>query len=94
MKEVLLIHGYNGIPPIFYWLKQELEKLEYTVIMPNLPTQEGVKYYNWKQEFEKIKGNFKEEPIVIAHSIRKSISNKICKGKKFEYKIIYWTCWI
>ncbi len=94
MKKVLLLHGYNGIPPMFYWIKQKLEKLEYTVIMLDLPTQEGVRYCIWKQEFEKIKENFREEIIVIAHSIRKSISNKIFKGKKFECKIIYWTCWI
>ncbi len=36
MKKVLLLHGYNGIPQIFHWLKQELENIEYTVIMPAL----------------------------------------------------------
>ncbi len=26
MKNVVMIHGYNGIPKIYWWLKQELEK--------------------------------------------------------------------
>lgn len=68
MKKVLLIHGYNGIPPIFYWLKQELEKMNYTVIMPSLPPREGVRFPIWKKEFDKIKENLKGELIVIAHS--------------------------
>ena len=57
MKKVLLLHGYNGIPQIFYWLKQELEKMDYTVIMPSLPAQEGVRYPIWKQELEHFKQN-------------------------------------
>ena len=41
MKKILLLHGYNGIPQIFYWLKTELEKMNATVIMPSLPPKEG-----------------------------------------------------
>ena len=55
MKKVLLLHGNNGIPQIFHWLKQELENIEYTVIMPALPTQEDVRYNIWKKEIESIK---------------------------------------
>ena len=29
MKNIILVHGYNGIPPIFSYFKVELEKREY-----------------------------------------------------------------
>lgn len=72
MKKVLLIHGYNGIPTIFEWLKDELEKMDYTVIMPVLPVQENVRYNIWKQEFNKYNYDLDQEIVVIAHSIGNS----------------------
>lgn len=68
MKKVLLLHGYNGIPNIFYWLKEELEKMGLIVIMPILPTQENVRYSIWKDKFNKYKKELDGEIIVIAHS--------------------------
>ena len=44
MKNVILVHGYNGIPKIYEWLKNELEKLKYNVILPEFPPREGVIY--------------------------------------------------
>ena len=68
MKKVLLLHGYNGIPQIFYYIKTELEKLGLNVIMPSLPPQEGMRYHIWNKEFEKTKEQLTGELIVIAHS--------------------------
>lgn len=68
MKKVLLLHGYNGIPQIFYWLKQELEKMQYMVIMPNLPPREGVRYSIWKKEMDQLGNELEGELIVVAHS--------------------------
>jgi len=69
MKKVLLLHGYNGIPPVFNWLKAELEKMGYAVIMPSLPTQENLRYDIWKSELENIKKDLMGRNIsVIAHS--------------------------
>lgn len=69
MKNVLLVHGYNGIPKIYKWLKEELQKLEYNVLIPEFPPREGVIYENWKDKFGKYKNYIKEDSIVIAHSI-------------------------
>jgi Predicted esterase of the alpha/beta hydrolase fold len=68
MNKVLLLHGYNGIPLIFYYIKQELEKLEYSVIMPSLPTQECLRYNIWREEFKNIKEDLGNDLIIIAHS--------------------------
>ncbi|MBQ6991555.1 MAG: alpha/beta hydrolase [Clostridia bacterium] len=79
MKNVILIHGYNGIPPVFKWLKTELNKREYKVIIPEFPVREGVKYLNWKNIFNQYKNNLNENSIVIAHSI----------GNEFFIKYMY-----
>ena len=68
MGNVLLIHGYNGIPQIFHYFKQELKKMGYTIIIPNLPTQEGMRYHIWKEHFNEIKEKLNDELIVMAHS--------------------------
>lgn len=69
MKNVFLIHGYNGIPKLYEWLKEELKKLGYNVIMPEFPAREGVIYENWRRQFGKYKNDIKEDSIIIAHSI-------------------------
>ena len=69
MKNVLLVHGYNGIPKIFNYFKEVLEKQGYNVIVPNFPTKTDItidKYFNVFDEYKKYYNN---ELIVIAHSI-------------------------
>lgn len=69
MKNVIMIHGYNGIPKIYEWLKEKLAKKGYSVIIPKFPPQDGVVYDIWKKTFEDYKNDINEETIVIAHSI-------------------------
>jgi len=26
MKNILLVHGFNGVPKVFYWLKEKLKE--------------------------------------------------------------------
>lgn len=69
MQNVLLIHGYNGIPKIYEWLKKELDKKGYSVIVPEFLPQEGVKYDIWKTILNDYKNFINEETIIVAHSI-------------------------
>ncbi len=50
-----MIHGYNGIPKIYWWLKQELEKKGYSIIIPEFPSQKNVIYDKWKVILDKYK---------------------------------------
>lgn len=72
MKTVFLIHGYNGIPPIFKWLKEELEKREYQVIVPKFPIREEISFETWVEILNSYKDKFDTNTIVIAHSIGNS----------------------
>lgn len=69
MKNVILIHGYNGIPKIYNWLENELKNKGYKVIIPEFPTREEVIYSKWKNIMDNYKQNLNKDTIVIAHSI-------------------------
>lgn len=69
MKNVLLIHGFNGIPKIFEYFKEELEKLDYNVIMPEFPVREEITVEGYFAILDKYKDFFNENLIVVAHSI-------------------------
>ena len=69
MQNVLLIHGFNGIPKIFQYFKEELEKLDYNVIMLEFPVREEITIEGYFTILDKYKELFNENLIVIAHSI-------------------------
>ncbi len=69
MKNVLLVHGFNGIPKIFDYFKEELERLGYNVIMPEFPVREEITVEGYYKVFDKYKDYFNKDLIVVAHSI-------------------------
>lgn len=69
MGNVIMIHGYNGIPKMYEWLEEKLVRNGYSVIMPKFPTQEGVTYKLWRAVLDNYKNSIEEKTIVIAHSI-------------------------
>lgn len=87
MKKVLLLHGYNGIPQIYHWLKEELEKMGYAIILPNLPIQENMRYNIWKEKFENIKKELDGELIVVAHSGGNPFIIKYLKENNLNIKL-------
>ena len=69
MKNVILIHGLNGAPKIFEWLKTELESINIKVTMPNFPPLKGVIYENWKEILDQYKTEIDSNTIIVCHSI-------------------------
>ncbi|MCI9365932.1 MAG: hypothetical protein HFJ54_05120 [Clostridia bacterium] len=68
-NNVFLIHGYNGIPKIYEWLRKELEKLGYNIIVPEFSAREGAIYEKWKKVFDDYKKYIDNNSIIVAHSI-------------------------
>ncbi len=85
MKNVLLIHGFNGIPTIFKYFKEELEKLNYNVIIPEFPIRDAITIEGYFEVLNEYKSAFNEELIVIAHSIGNPMFIKYIS--KYKYKI-------
>lgn len=69
MKNVLLIHGFNGIPKVFNYFKKELENKGYNVILPNFPVKKEITIDRYFKVFDEYRNLFNENLIVIAHSI-------------------------
>lgn len=80
-KNILLIHGFNGIPKIFNYFKNELEKQGYNVIIPEFPIREEININAYFQVLDIYKEIITEKLIVIAHSLGNSMFIKyICKN--------------
>lgn len=80
-KNILLIHGFNGIPKIFNYFKNELEKQGYNVIIPQFPIREEININAYFQVLDMYKELINKKLIVIAHSLGNSMFIKyICKN--------------
>jgi len=80
-KNILLIHGFNGIPKIFNYFKKELETQGYNVIIPEFPVREKINIHTYFKVFDIYKEIINENLIVIAHSLGNSMFIKyICKN--------------
>jgi uncharacterized protein len=68
---ILIFHGTNGHPEEnwFPWLKKELEKLEYNVIIPQFPTPKNQTPETWFDIFNKYKQYINSDTILIGHSL-------------------------
>jgi len=80
MRNVILIHGYNGIPKIYEYFMKELRD-RYNLIVPNFPTKTDITMNAYFKVFDENKEYFTEDCIVIAHSIGNEIFIKyICEN--------------
>jgi predicted alpha/beta hydrolase family esterase len=69
MKKAFIIHGIEGHSKEnwFPWLKQELEKEGYEVIVPDFPNSGNPKLNEWINHFSKYK--LDANSIIISHSL-------------------------
>lgn len=84
MKNVLLIHGFNGIPKIFEYFKEELEKLNYNVMMPQFPIREEISVERYFEILDNYRQYFDGNLIVVAHSIGNPMFIKYISKNKFK----------
>ncbi|MEK6840980.1 MAG: alpha/beta fold hydrolase [Nanoarchaeota archaeon] len=71
MKKVFIIHGWGGNPkePWFVWIKKELEKRNFKVIIPKMPNPNYPKINVWVSKLKKQIKNPDENTYLIGHSI-------------------------
>lgn len=81
MRNIILIHGYNGTPKIYEYFEYELKKKGYNIITPNFPTKTDITINSYFEVFDNYKNYFTQDCIVIAHSIGNELFIKyICKN--------------
>ena len=66
-----IIHGIYGHPEENWlpWLKKELEKKGYEVIVPKFPTPIGQSLDSWLKVIKKYDDNINQDTVLIGHSI-------------------------
>lgn len=71
MKTALIIHGAYGGPNENWipWLKGELEKSSYKVIVPTFPTPDNQNLENWMNILTPYLSELNSKSILIGHSI-------------------------
>jgi len=71
MKTAIIIHGVGGGPGEnwFPWLKQELEKIGYNVIVPQFSMPDEQSLDNWLKTFEDYQDFLSSDTILIGHSL-------------------------
>lgn len=71
MKRVFIIHGWDGYPEEgwFPWLKEELEKRGFEVIVPAMPEPEEPKIEIWVPFLTKLIGTPDQNTFFVGHSI-------------------------
>ena len=69
--KVLIIHGFGGDSrgDWFPWLKKKLEKLDYEVMVPDMPDTEHPVLKNWLKILEPLVQDFTADDIIIGHSL-------------------------
>ena len=70
-KRVFLVHGWDGNPNNcwFPWLKKELEKRDFEVIIPKMPNPSEPEIDSWVSKLKEVVGKTDEDTYLIGHSI-------------------------
>ncbi len=70
-KKVFIIHRWHGNPKLdwYQWIKKELEKRNFEVIVPEMPNTDSPIIKDWVDHLKKLIINLNEKDFFIAHSI-------------------------
>lgn len=95
LKNALILPGWQCDPNSnwYPWLKKELEKRNYQVFCPQLPTMEtNLPDLETQLEFIKNNFNFNENTIVIGHSLGAVLALRLAEKYSFS-KMILVSAW-
>ena len=71
MKRAIIVHCWEGVPEYCWypWVKKELEKRGFEVMVPAFPNTEKPKLNEWLSALKKLVGQPDEELYLIGHSL-------------------------
>ncbi|MCK9185957.1 alpha/beta fold hydrolase [Candidatus Gracilibacteria bacterium] len=90
MKNIFIIHGTEGHPEEnwFPWLKQELEKKGYNVLVPQFPSPPTIpaKIAEWFDVLKDYEQYINEDTILIGHSLGGVFTLRVLEKLKHPVK--------
>src|SRR3989338_8125508 len=89
MKRVFIVHGWDFNPEVnwYPWLKKELEKKGFKVIVPEMPNTSEPKINAWVSYLKKVVGKLDEETYFIGHSIGCQTIMRFLEKENYKGKI-------
>lgn len=71
MKRIFIFHGWRENPQsaFFPWLKEELQKFGYEVVVPLLPHADNPNVEEWTKSIEEVLRGQNKDTAIIAHSL-------------------------
>ena len=75
MRNVILVSGFNGVPKIYEYFKQELETKGYKVFIPDCPLRDEITWDGYRRALDALNDKF-DGSIIVAHSIGCAMSVK------------------
>ena len=89
MKRAIIVHRWDGNPKgdWYLWLKKELEKIGFKVIVPSMPNSSEPQIEEWVSHLKKVVGKLDEETYFIGHSIGCQTILRYLEKEKFNGKI-------
>ena len=71
MPKIYLIHGWGGSPtePMHTWLKENLTKAGFEVVVPEMPEAEEPQIKPWLAKMREVVGTPNKQTYFIGHSI-------------------------
>jgi len=89
MKRIFLLHGWGAKPESewYTWMKKELEKKGYKVIVPEMPNTEEPDINEWVSHLKKIVGKLDGNTCFIGHSIGCQTIMRYLEGQDYQDKI-------
>jgi predicted alpha/beta hydrolase family esterase len=70
-KRVFIIHGWEGTPDSnwFPWIKEELEKHDFEVFVPQMPHADFPQQVEWVKYMQELIGDVDENTFLVGHSL-------------------------
>lgn len=94
MSRAIIVHGWTGssTSDFFPWVKEELEKKGYEVIVPNMPDTDNPKIEKWVPYLAQVINEVQESDILIGHSMGCQtilrFLESLPRGKKIEKVVL------
>lgn len=89
MKRAIIVHGWDGFPENhwFPWLKRNLERMGFQVIIPAMPNPSEPKIETWVPYLKKTVGKLDQKTYFIGHSIGCQTILRYLEKENFNGKI-------
>ncbi len=89
MKRIFIVHRWDGTPESdwYHWLKKELEKKGFEVLIPEMPDTSKPKIDVWVSHLKKLVGKLDKDTYFVGHSIGCQTIMRFLEKENYNSKV-------